>query len=118
MLEKTRVAREKRAAAPRMSPNRPSQSPLHHGRLFDPGAAVDPGGHPTPLGTPVGPTTAQSKLREFYFKAFLNSGRKARVQAGVDRSSRNFALGPSAALAHRHVGVGKDAGHDAARAYQ
>jgi hypothetical protein len=29
-----------------------------------------------------------------------------------------FALGPSAACAHRHVGVGKDAGHDAARAYQ
>jgi oligoendopeptidase F len=34
------------------------------------------------------------------------------------RSSPNFALGPSAVLAHRHVGVGKDAGHDAARAYQ
>ena len=33
-------------------------------------------------------------------------------------ASRIFALGPSAALAHRHVGVGKDAGHDAARAYQ
>ena len=29
----------------RMSPNRPSQSPLHRGRLFDPGAAEDPGGH-------------------------------------------------------------------------
>jgi hypothetical protein len=29
--------------------------------------------------------TAQSKLREFDFKAFLNSGRKARVQAGVSR---------------------------------
>jgi hypothetical protein len=33
-------------------------------------------------------------------------------------ASRIFALGPSAALTHRHVGVGKDVGHDAARAYQ
>jgi hypothetical protein len=40
------------------------------------------------------------------------------VPSRSNRSSPNFALGPSAALAHRHVGVGKDAGHDAARAYQ
>jgi oligoendopeptidase F len=34
------------------------------------------------------------------------------------RSSPNFALGPSAALAHRYVGVGKNGGRDAAHAYQ
>ena len=51
------------------------------------------------------------------FQGFPQLRSESNVQAGVDRSSRNFALG-SAALAHRHIGVGKDAGHDAARAYQ